>query len=294
VTAVAEPSEADRARWLGDLLEHRRDAVLAAWADARGGAPLSVAGSFGPADADRSEELLDALRQGLLDGGTDVDAPAFDGLRRMLADLSVHGARAGASPQQTGTGVLALAEGLVAVAVADPAPQVDPLTAVQTITRLVNALALHTVATYLSGREEVIGRQSAQLLELSTPVVRLWDGVVGAPLVGTLDSARAQVVMESLLQAIVDEHASVAILDITGVPTVDTLVAQHLLKTVTATRLMGADCIISGIRPSTAQTIVQLGIDLADITTRATLADALSTAIERVAAAAPAPASPRA
>ena len=148
--------------------------------------------------------------------------------------------------------------------------------------RLVDALALLTFETYVHSREQIIRAQGDQLVELSTPVVRLWDGIVGVPLVGTLDSARAQVVMEALLQAIVDEHARVAILDITGVPTFDTLVAQNLLKTVTATRLMGADCIISGIRPQTAQTIVQLGIDLTEITTRATLADALVTAIRRV------------
>ncbi len=148
--------------------------------------------------------------------------------------------------------------------------------------QLVDGLAVGIFDSFAEGREEVIAQQGQQLLDLSTPVVRVWDRVVAAPLIGTLDSARAQVVMESLLQAIAEDGALIAILDITGVPTVDTLVAQHLLKTVAATRLMGADCIVSGIRPQTAQTIVQLGINLSDVTTRSTLADALATAIDRV------------
>jgi rsbT co-antagonist protein RsbR len=160
----------------------------------------------------------------------------------------------------------------------------DRFDAAREAARIVDELALGSFDSFLSGREEVISEQGAQLLELSTPVVRVWDRVVAAPLVGTLDSARAQVVMESLLQAISDDRALVAILDITGVPTVDTLVAQHLLKTVAATRLMGADCIVSGIAPQTAQTMVQLGIDLSEVTTRASLADALALAIARVAA----------
>lgn len=150
------------------------------------------------------------------------------------------------------------------------------------VAHLVDDLAVGIFDSFAEGREEVISQQGQQLLDLSTPVVRVWDRVVAAPLIGTLDSARAQVVMESLLQAIADDGALIAILDITGVPTVDTLVAQHLLKTVAATRLMGADCIVSGIRPQTAQTIVQLGINLSDVTTRSTLADALATAIDRV------------
>ena len=142
-------------------------------------------------------------------------------------------------------------------------------------TELLDRLGLYTTEIYQKSREEVIVRQQQEMLELSTPVVKLWDGILALPLIGTLDSARTQVVMESLLQKIVDTGAEVAIIDITGVPTVDTLVAQHLIKTVTAARLMGADCIISGIRPQIAQTIVHLGVDLADITTKATLADAL-------------------
>jgi rsbT co-antagonist protein RsbR len=141
-------------------------------------------------------------------------------------------------------------------------------------------MAQFTMSTYQRTREEVIVRQQQELLELSTPVVKLWDGVLAVPMIGTLDSSRTQLVMESLLQRIVDTGSELAIIDITGVPTVDTLVAQHLLKTVTAIRLMGADCIISGVRPQIAQTIVHLGINLQGITTKATLADALSLAMK--------------
>ena len=148
-------------------------------------------------------------------------------------------------------------------------------------TELVDRLGLHTVTAFQKTREEVISRQQEEMLELSTPVVKLWDGVLALPMIGTLDSARTQVVMESLLQRIVETGSEIAIIDITGVPTVDTLVAQHLLKTVTAIRLMGADCIISGIRPQIAQTIVHLGVDLQGVTTKATLADALALALKR-------------
>ena len=148
-------------------------------------------------------------------------------------------------------------------------------------TTLLDKLGLLTMEVYQKGRESVISRQQEELLELSTPVVRLWDNVVAVPLIGTLDSARTQVVMENLLQEIVNLGAAIAIIDITGVPTVDTLVAQHLLKTVAAARLMGADCIISGIRPQIAQTIVHLGVDLGDVVTKATLADAFALALKR-------------
>jgi rsbT co-antagonist protein RsbR len=148
-------------------------------------------------------------------------------------------------------------------------------------TELIDSLAMHTFNAYQRTREEIISRQQAELLELSTPVVKLWEGILALPMIGTLDSARAQTVMESLLERIVDTGSQIAIIDITGVPTVDTLVAQHLLKTISAIRLMGAECIISGIRPQIAQTIVHLGITLEGVTTRATLADALALALRR-------------
>jgi rsbT co-antagonist protein RsbR len=149
-------------------------------------------------------------------------------------------------------------------------------------TVLLDALGLHTVKTFQRAREEVIVRQQQDLLELSTPVVKIWKGILALPMIGTLDSARTQVVMESLLQKIVETESQIAILDITGVPTVDTLVAQHLLKTVTALRLMGAECIISGVRPQIAQTIVHLGVDLQGVITKASLADALALAMKRI------------
>ena len=149
------------------------------------------------------------------------------------------------------------------------------------ISELLDTLGMHTIRAFQKSREEVIRRQQEELLELSTPVVKLWDGVLALPMIGTLDSQRTQVVMESLLQRIVETGSDIAIIDITGVPTVDTLVAQHLLKTVTAIRLMGADCIISGIRPQIAQTIVHLGLDLGGIVTKANLADALALALKR-------------
>jgi rsbT co-antagonist protein RsbR len=155
------------------------------------------------------------------------------------------------------------------------------VSAVWALSELIDRMAQFTVSTFQRSREEVIARQQQELLELSTPVVKLWDGVLAVPMIGTLDSSRTQLVMESLLQRIVDTGSELAIIDITGVPTVDTLVAQHLLKTVTAIRLMGADCIISGVRPQIAQTIVHLGIDLAGITTKASLADALALALKK-------------
>jgi rsbT co-antagonist protein RsbR len=161
---------------------------------------------------------------------------------------------------------------------ADPAAM---SAAVWALSTAVDKLAQYTVATYQQAREEIIRRQQEELLELSTPVVKLWDGVLAVPMIGVLDSNRTQIVMETLLQNIVDTGSGLAIIDITGVPTVDTLVAQHLLKTVSAIRLMGADCIISGIRPQIAQTIVHLGIDLQGVQTKATLADALALALRQ-------------
>jgi rsbT co-antagonist protein RsbR len=161
---------------------------------------------------------------------------------------------------------------------ADPAAVTNAFWA---LTTLVDKLAQHTVSTFQQAREDVITRQQEELLELSTPVVKLWEGVLAVPMIGILDSNRTQIVMETLLQKIVETESDLASIDITGVPTVDTLVAQHLLKTVSAIRLMGADCIISGIRPQIAQTIVHLGIDLQGVSTKATLADALALALQK-------------
>jgi rsbT co-antagonist protein RsbR len=208
--------------------------------------------------------------------------PAWDEVRGFLAEVSTQRARQGFTPVETAMFVFSLKEPLFArlrlELSNEPATQVE-LT--WTISTLFDALGLYTTEVFQTSREQVIVRQQQELLELSTPVVQLWDGILALPLIGTLDSARTQVVMESLLQKIVETGAAIAIIDITGVPTVDTLVAQHLLKTVAAARLMGADCIISGIRPQIAQTIVHLGVDLSNVTTKATLADAFIIALQR-------------
>jgi rsbT co-antagonist protein RsbR len=216
------------------------------------------------------------------EGNVDIRTEAYDSVREYLADLSRGRALAGFAPSDTATFVMSLKQPLFDRAAALARDDADQLRATAwQLTLLVDALAMFGTDAYLRTREEVIARQAQELLELSTPVVKLWEGVVAVPLIGTLDSARTQVVMESLLERIVSTNSSLAIIDITGVPTVDTLVAQHLLKTVAAARLMGADCIISGIRPQIAQTIVHLGVDLGDVVTKASLADAVRIALER-------------
>jgi rsbT co-antagonist protein RsbR len=200
-------------------------------------------------------------------------------LNRAVTELSLRRARSGESPTATSLAVLALKKALLEAVQESTQDSGELFSAALLINELLDAAGALSFDTYVEGREKIIRRQSRQLLEVSTPVVRLWRQVLVVPLIGTLDTARTQVVMENLLHAIQDQEATVAIVDITGVPTVDTAVAQHLMQTVNAVRLMGADCIISGIRPPIAQTIVQLGIDLSTITTRATLSDALSVAI---------------
>ncbi|OPA91750.1 polyvinylalcohol dehydrogenase [Pseudomonas fluorescens] len=203
--------------------------------------------------------------------------------RAFLEKLSHSRALAGQDSQQTASFIFALKGPLFALLQREYASNPSQLAEqLWEISELLDALGMHTIRTFQKSRESVIKRQQEELLELSTPVVKLWDGVLALPMIGTLDSQRTQVVMESLLQRIVDTGAEIAIIDITGVPTVDTLVAQHLLKTVTAIRLMGADCIISGVRPQIAQTIVHLGLDLQGVVTKANLADALALALKRL------------
>lgn len=213
---------------------------------------------------------------------TDIEAPEWDKVREFLAGFSRSRAEQGFSPSETATFVFSLKQPLftrLGREVKDAEMLADDMWAT---TVLLDKLGLYTTEVYQKTRQDVIARQQAELMELSTPVVKLWEGVLAVPLIGILDSARTQVVMETLLQEIVETGSAIAIIDITGVPMVDTLVAQHLLKTVSAARLMGADCIISGIRPQIAQTIVQLGVTLADVVTKATLADALALALERL------------
>ena len=234
---------------------------------------------------DQSRRFLALFVQALQKSGTrgDLQDPAWGEVREFLVDISQARARQGFTSSETATFVFSLKQVLFERLRRELARTPDALaTAVWDVSLLLDRLGLYTTECYQRGREQVIARQQQEMLELSTPVVELWHGILALPLIGTLDSARTQIVMESLLQKIVDTGAGIAIIDITGVPTVDTLVAQHLLKTVAAARLMGAECIISGIRPQIAQTIVHLGVDLADVITKATLADAFTIALQRV------------
>jgi rsbT co-antagonist protein RsbR len=229
-----------------------------------------------------SDRFLAAFAAAVADGdaGDDIDGPAWRDVRELLDDLSRTRATRGFTPTETAMFVFSLKQPLFArlqEALADRPADLGPTLWVTTV--LLDKLGLFTTEAYLRTREDVIRRQQDELIELSTPVVKLWEGVVALPLIGTLDSARTQVVMESLLERIVETDSTIAIIDITGVPTVDTLVAQHLLRTVAAARLMGADCIISGIRPQIAQTIVHLGLDLSEVTTKASLSDAVIVAL---------------
>ncbi len=228
-------------------------------------------------------QLLKLLKQGTEASGTNFQAPAFDPTRELLADISRTRAQQGFKPSETATFVFSLKPALFReIQAANKGKAEAAISETWAATELLDAMGLHTMEVFQKSREDTIRRQQEELLELSTPVVKLWDGILALPIIGTLDSARTQVVMESLLQAIVQTNSRFAIIDITGVPTVDTVVAQHLLKTVTAARLMGADCIISGVRPQIAQTIVHLGINLMDVTTKATLAAAFSVALQRL------------
>jgi rsbT co-antagonist protein RsbR len=232
---------------------------------------------------EESRRFLQTFRAGLADGSADTrGGGGWSDARDLLKEVSRSRAIKGFSPAETATFVFSLKQPVFARLRARLKDAPEAL-ADETwkATRLIDGLALFTTEVYQEGREELIRRQQQELMELSTPVVQLWDGVLALPLIGTLDSARTQVVMENLLQEIVRTGSTLAIIDITGVPTVDTLVAQHLLKTVAAARLMGADCIISGIRPQIAQTIVHLGVELGDVTTKATLKDAFAIALKR-------------
>lgn len=230
----------------------------------------------------QSRVFLRGLRDGMQGSNIDINTPAWGEMRSLLSDLSRQRARMGFSPSETARFVFSLKQPLFETLRGSYANDAEGLgDALWQTTSLLDNLGLFTTESHLQAREEVIQRQQNEMLELSTPVVQLWDGVLALPLIGTLDSTRTQTVMEALLQRIVDTGSELAILDITGVPMVDTLTAQHILKTVTATRLMGAECIISGVRPQIAQTIVHLGVDLGDVVTKATLASALQYAFQR-------------
>jgi rsbT co-antagonist protein RsbR len=234
------------------------------------------------AASDLGRDFLDQLRRGAATGELDdIAIPEWAPMRELLEDLSRARATQGFSPSETAMFVFSFKQPLFELLRRELGSDAEQV-ATQTwcVTRLLDRLGLYTFEHYTRTREEVIGRQQEELLELSTPVVELWEGILALPLIGTLDSARTQTVMENLLQRIVTSGAEMAIIDITGVPTVDTLVAQHLIKTVSAARLMGADCILSGIRPQIAQTIVHLGLEL-NVISKATMADALALALRR-------------
>ncbi len=223
-----------------------------------------------------SEELVNVLVNSLNERNlSEPDSSDFDHVIEILSGISISRARQGFTPRETGLFVISLKEALIGVLQESVKDLQEFFQISFKLQRLLDNFVITTFETFIKVREEVILRQTDEISEISTPVIRVWDGILALPIIGTLDSARTQVVMESLLTEIVDSGSSVAILDISGVPTVDSLVAQHLLKTVSATRLMGAECIISGIRPEIAQTIVHLGIDLSEIVTKASLASAL-------------------
>lgn len=222
--------------------------------------------------------LVDAVSR---NPGSNINAPEWSGVRDILSELSRQRAARGFSPGETATFIFSLKKPLFAKLRVENADQPSLADDMWVATELLDRLGLYTIEVFQRTREDVILRQQQEMLELSTPVVQLWHGVLALPLIGTLDSARTQIVMQNLLEAIVSQSADLAIIDITGVPTVDTLVAQHLLKTVAAARLMGAECIISGIRPQIAQTIIHLGVDLGGVVTKATLADAFQFALKK-------------
>jgi rsbT co-antagonist protein RsbR len=230
-----------------------------------------------------STEFFKLFQAAAKDGDTENRSTAeWSAVKSMLSELSASRARLGSSPSETASFVLSFKQPLFQQLHKEFGSDHNLAKMIWDLSLLIDDLALVTTEAFQKTRDDIIRRQQKDIMEMSTPVIKMWEGIVAVPLIGTLDSARTQIVMENLLQKIVDVGAKIAILDITGVPTVDTQTAQHLIKTVSATRLMGAECIISGIRPQIAQTIVHLGIDIQDIITRATMEDALREAMARV------------
>ncbi len=267
---------------LADIISQNEDQIRSEWVRDMGKS-LQRADLISKAELEeQSRGVLEAVAEGArISGANDIAGKGWNAARELLHEISASRARQGFSPTEVATFVLSLKRPLFAAIRRDTKDQEKAFETVWTATELLDSLALMTTDAFISTREELISRQQQELMELSTPVVKLWDGILALPIIGTLDSARTQVVMENLLESIVATNSRYAIIDITGVPTVDTLVAQHLLKTITAARLMGAECIISGVRPQIAQTIVHLGINLEDVITKAKLSDALALALQR-------------
>jgi rsbT co-antagonist protein RsbR len=267
---------------VAELVGNNEQTILPEWIDLQKQSGSLQTGRITENElASQSRDFLHLLRDGLAKGGDDASNAAYGPARQLLSDISRSRALQGFSPGETATFVFSLKKPLFNAL--NRNTSLSPTQAAEStwvVTMLLDELGIYTLEAFQKSREEVIVRQQREISELSTPVVKLWDGILALPLIGTLDSQRTQVVMENLLQTIVDTEAEIAIIDITGVPTVDTLTAQHLLKTVAAARLMGADCIVSGIRPQIAQTMVHLGVELI-VVSKATLADALAVALER-------------
>ncbi|MEX2540292.1 MAG: STAS domain-containing protein [Trueperaceae bacterium] len=267
-----------------EVLKERHQQLLEDWVREQLAAPFRRPDLMGEGELLReSSEILDHLQSAALEGGLDdLKSDVWTPLREALDDFSTSRAQKGFSPSEVATFVFSLKQPLFSALRKAHGDATEGLVDdIWLVTRLLDDLGLHTNETYIKSRDRVIERQRLEMMELSSPVVKLWDGVLALPIIGVLDSERAQVVTENLLEKIVETGATIAIIDITGVQTVDTLVAQHLLKAVAAAQLMGADCIISGIRPQIAQTIVHLGIELQGVTTKATIADALAVALHR-------------
>jgi rsbT co-antagonist protein RsbR len=266
-----------------EILSKRSGEIIASWLELQVESGKKWSAAERQDTTRQSREFLAALtaaaEKGFADG---TSGPQWNRVKEILSDLSASRAKGGYTPSETAAFVFSLKKPVFSALLQEPGTDAAALgDALWQATELLDNLGLLTTEMFQRTREEIISRQQQELLELSTPVVRLWENVLALPLIGTLDSARTQVVMQNLLDAIVETRSDFAIIDITGVPVVDTLVAQHLLKTVAAARLMGADCLISGIRPQIAQTIIHLGVDLTNVTTKATLADAFSIALRR-------------
>jgi rsbT co-antagonist protein RsbR len=268
---------------LADVLIRRERDIADQWISLQAKEDKRSSASEQQEAARKSREFLDALRSAVQTGRLDdLSGSDWNRAKDILKDFSASRAKSGFTPTETAAFIFSLKKPIFAVLREEAGSNGDLLAEnIWQTTELLDQLGLITMDAYQTTREEVISRQQQELLELSTPVVRLWENILALPLIGTLDSARTQIVMQNLLEAIVQTRSDFAIIDITGVPVVDTLVAQHLLKTVAAARLMGADCLISGIRPQIAQTIIHLGVDLTNVTTKATLADAFAIALKR-------------
>ncbi len=268
---------------LGEIISRNEDRIRSDWMTNMSAA-VQRADLMSKAElGEQSSFLLRAIAKGVSSSqGNDISGADWAPTRELLQDISASRVRQGFTPSETATFVLSLKQPLFTTIRKELAGNQDEMfDLIWSTTRLLDSLSLLTLETFMATREDLVSRQQQELLELSTPVVKLWEGILALPIIGTLDSSRTQVVMEELLQTVVATNSKFAIIDITGVPTVDTLVAQHLLKTITAARLMGAECIISGVRPQIAQTIVHLGINLEDVITKAKLSDAFALALQK-------------